>query len=128
MLHVGRTFCTGRPQPFRNMKKLCLESAKRKYTQQRHEGTYHSLWYREGWRAEWQRFTTADGQNKFTFKEMPAHRRRLAIRMANLDKHQVADVSEGEQDFSLAAEAVDTPERQRNTVIRRKSGKGILNN
>ena len=102
------------------MKKLCLESAKRKYTQQRHEGTYHSLWYREGWKAEWQRFQAQDGQKKFTFKEMPAHRRKLAIRMANTDNHHVADVPEGEQDFSLAGKGVSAAENNK-TLIRRKS-------
>lgn len=103
------------------MKKLCLESAKRKYTQQRHEGTYHSLWYRDNWRAEWHPFQGQDGQNKFTFKEMPLHRRKLAIRMANIDNHQVEDVSEGEQDFSLARDGKKGAGQSNNTVIRRKS-------
>lgn len=104
------------------MKKICLESAKRKYTQQRHEGTYHSLWYRDNWKAEWQRFQHHDGQKEFTFKEMPAHRRKLAIRMANVDNHQVDDVSVGEQDFSLAknGEAGGGDGQGNKTVIRRK--------
>ncbi len=103
------------------MKKLCLESAKRKYTQQRHEGTYHSLWYRENWQAEWLRFTGKDGQKKFTFKEMPLHRRKLAISMANIDNHQVEDVPVGEQDFSLARDGKKAADQNNNTVIRRKS-------
>ncbi|MDR9502361.1 MAG: hypothetical protein RI601_11260 [Desulfurivibrionaceae bacterium] len=102
------------------MKKICLESAKRKYTQQRHEGTYHSLWYRDNWQADWQRFLTKDGQKEFTFKEMPAHRRKLAIRMANIDNHRVEDVSHGEQDFSLARDAQNIAGQHRKTVIRRK--------
>jgi hypothetical protein len=102
------------------MKKLCLESAKRKYTQQRHEGTYHSLWYRDNWKAEWQRFQCPDGQKEFTFKEMPSHRRKLAIRMANIDNHQIEDVSEGEQDFSLGRAAQKAAGKSTNTVIRRK--------
>ncbi|MEN8257389.1 MAG: hypothetical protein ABFS09_05955 [Thermodesulfobacteriota bacterium] len=101
------------------MKKLCLESAKRKYTQQRHEGTYHSLWYREDWKADWQRFQAQDGQKKFTFKEMPAHRRKLAIRMANVDNHQVGDVPEGEQDLSLAGDGKNAAANNK-TLIRRK--------
>ena len=101
------------------MKKLCLESAKRKYTQQRHEGTYHSLWYRESWKADWQRFKANDGQQEFTFKEMPAHRRKLAIRMANIDNHQVGDVPEGEQDLSLKKKGCGA-DGNNSTVIRRK--------
>lgn len=102
------------------MKNICLESAKRKYTQQRHEGTYHSLWYRDNWQAEWQRFQANDGQKKFTFKEMPLHRRKLAIRMANIDNHQVDDVPVGEQDFSLGQDGKNAPGQNNQTVIRRK--------
>lgn len=103
------------------MKKICLESAKRKYTQQRHEGTYHSLWYRADWKADWKRFHAQDGQKKFTFKEMPAHRRKLAIHMANFDSHRVSDVSEGEQDFALVGDEKKVAASNNKTVIRRKS-------
>lgn len=103
------------------MKKICLESAKRKYTQQRHEGTYHSLWYRDNWKAGWLRFQTKDGQKEFTFKEMPTHRRKLAIRMANIENHQVDDVPEGEQDFSLGQSGQQAAGQNNNTVIRRKA-------
>jgi hypothetical protein len=103
------------------MKKICLESAKRKYTQQRHEGTYHSLWYRQNWQAEWLRFAAKDGKKKFTFKEMPFHRRKLAINMANSDTHQVGDVPVGEQDFSLAHDGKGATDQNSKTVIRRRS-------
>ncbi len=103
------------------MKKLCLESAKRKYTQQRHEGTYHSLWYRDNWKADWRRFQSNEGQKEFTFKEMPAHRRKLAIRMANVDNHRVEDVPDGEQDFSLVKDSKKAGGKNNSTVIRRKS-------
>lgn len=103
------------------MKKLCLESAKRKYTQQRHEGVYHSLWYRQSWQADWQRFQAQDGQKEFTFKEMPAHRRKLAIQVANQDNHQISDVPEGEQDLSFVAQGKKIAALKNKTVIRRKS-------
>ncbi len=65
--------------------------------------------------------TAQDGQKEFTFKEMPAHRRKLAIRMANIDNHRVDDVPDGEQDFSLAPAGKKAAENNQNTVIRRKS-------
>lgn len=104
------------------MKKLCLESAKRKYTEQRHEGTYHTLWSRDSWKGKWRKFKTANGEFKFTFNDLPFHRRKLAIRMANLDKHEVGDVPVGEQDFELADKVarVEKLSRQK-TVIRRKA-------
>ncbi len=103
------------------MKKICLESAKRKYTKQHHEGIYHSLWYRENWKGKWQHFTAKDGNSKFSFKELPLHRRKLAIAMANSDNHQINDVSEGEQHLNLAEERVRKEKASRKTVIRRKA-------
>lgn len=103
------------------MKKLCLESAKRKYTEQRHEGTFHTLWFRAAWKGKWQKYKKPDGEYKFTFNDLPTHRRKLAIRMANLDKHEVSDVSVGEQDFSLADKIARAEELSlKKTVIRRK--------
>ncbi len=110
------------PPPLFIMKKLCLESAKRKYTEQRHEGTYHTLWSRTVWKGKWHKFKTATGEFKFTFNDLPLHRRKLAIRMANLDKHEVSDVPVGEQDFNLADKLARTAELStRKTVIRRKT-------
>jgi len=103
------------------MKKLCLESAKRKYTEQRHEGTYHTLWSRPSWKGKWTKYKSHKGEFKFTFNDLPFHRRKLAIRMANLDKHEVSDVSVGEQDFDLADKVARVEELStKTTVIRRK--------
>ena len=103
------------------MKKLCLESAKRKYTEQRHEGTYHTLWYRAVWKGKWKRFKTSTGEFKFTFNDLPFHRRKLAIRMANLDKHEVSDVPVGEQDLELADKMARVEAlTMKTTVIRRR--------
>lgn len=102
------------------MKRICLESAKRKYTQQRHEGGYHSLWYRDNWQGKWRRYSAKDGNKKFTFKELPLHRRKLAIAMANSDNHQISDVSEGEQQLHLAEEKARKQRASRTTVIRKK--------
>ena len=103
------------------MKKICLESAKRKYTQQRHEGGYHSLWFRENWQGKWQRYSAKDGTKKFAFKELPLHRRKLAIAMANSDNHQISDVPVGEQQLNLAAEKARRQQASRTTVIRKKA-------
>ncbi len=103
------------------MKKLCLESAKRKYTEQRHEGTFHTLWSRPAWKSKWQKYKTSNGEFKFTFNDLPFHRRKLAIRMANLDKHEVSDVPVGEQDFELADKVARIEElTSKKTVIRRR--------
>ena len=102
------------------MKEICLESAKRKYTEQRHEGTYHSLWFREGWKGKWRRYTSKEGAKKFSFKELPAHRRKLAIAMANGDNLQISDVSVGEQDLRLAEKEARLKKASKKTVIRKK--------
>ncbi|MEN8141193.1 MAG: hypothetical protein ABFR97_08235 [Thermodesulfobacteriota bacterium] len=102
------------------MKKICLESAKRKYTQQRHEGTYHSLWFRENWQAQWQRYTSSEGEDRFSFKELPRHRRKLAVASANSDNHQISDVPEGQQKLNLLAERERKQEASRKTVIRKR--------
>ena len=105
------------------MKKICLESAKRKYTQQRHEGSHHSLWYRVNWQGKWQRYKAKDGQDKFAFKELPPHRRRLAITMANSDNLKISDVPEGEQQLHLAEEQARKKQATKTTVIRKKRQK-----
>ncbi len=103
------------------MKKLCLESAKRKYTEQRHEGTFHTLWFRTAWKGKWQKYKKSNGEFKFTFNDLPNHRRKLAIHMANLDKHEVSDVPVGEQDFNLADNIARVKALTlKKTVIRRK--------
>ena len=97
------------------MKEICLESAKRKYTKQQHEGVYHSLWARTNWKAKWTRYQAKDGKKEFAFKELPNHRRKLAILMANKDNHKINDVSEGEQ--KLVSNA---PEKKAKTTIIRR--------